>query len=76
MMKLSSSEALAIQKASAPAMFFCFCKVPITATHRERKKTHGRRLLEQQDEGETEKLKRRQERGFCLSGSQKEQLLL
>lgn len=25
-MKLSSSEALAIQKARAPAMFFCFCK--------------------------------------------------
>lgn len=26
LMKLSSSEALAIQKARAPAMFFCFCK--------------------------------------------------
>lgn len=37
LMKLSSSEALAIQKASAPAMFFCFCNPPITTTHKEEK---------------------------------------
>lgn len=37
LMKLSSSEALAIQKASAPAIFFCFCNVSTTATHRGRK---------------------------------------
>lgn len=30
LMKFSSSEALAIQNASAPAMFFCFCNAPTT----------------------------------------------
>lgn len=41
LMKLSSSEALAIQKASAPAIFFCFCNVSTTATHRKNKKDRG-----------------------------------
>lgn len=37
LMKLSSSEALAIQKARAPAMFFCFCKRDgVLSTARER----------------------------------------
>lgn len=43
-------------------------------THKERKQTQ-RVLLEQQDEGEPGELKEGRE-GFCLSGSQKEQLLL
>lgn len=49
LMKLSSSEALAIQKARAPAMFFCFCNVQHTHTHS--------RFSEQQDAGDTEELK-------------------
>lgn len=40
-MKLSSSEALAIQNASAPAMFFCFCNTPITATQTKKKQIGG-----------------------------------